>query len=783
MQYSRRKFLKTLAVTATSAVASSVLIGCGSSSDGTVEVNQPAPILVDNDGALFPQSVASGDPRADSVIVWTRAGNGENDVPLILQVATSEDFSSVIVEFEATAEAAADGCLKVRVMGLSEDTTYYYRFLINNGDNIQSSRTGRTKTAPADNNPREIKFAYASCQDYIGRYYNNYLSLLAQDDLDFVVHLGDYIYETTGDASFQSAGSERNITFADTQGALTIGVGDGQFQAAASLSNYRQLYKVYRADDMLRQVHERFPMIVIWDDHEFSDDSWQDNGTYLDGTADEQNLARKRNSEQAFFEYMPIDHESLHEAPNANSDALAVTDAHLFPNTRIYRDFRYGQHLHLVMSDYRTYRPDHIIPEDAFPGTVALDQATLTQFLTAIGRSQPEIDAIVSSMSPYIDIDAAPFAPYKAALTEVFTGLYAADLAARLPLSQTEALSQAQQRAVAAVQGKVASSYLNVVLAGAQAQLPAEHPLQALPALPETGTERGIAFFTLGKTNLFADIGARYVVIKETYDLYAAYREFVTSQQGGTAQNAFAPEQTEWMAQTFASSDATWKMLGSSVSFSPLLFDLSANRPFSGSVPLESALDSDALPDNLRQRFYINVDHWDGAPQFKANFINDVLARNGVITLGGDIHSTYVTEHAADDLTGNKSFNFTVGSVSSGTFGSFLEQGLNNIFAQLGDVPDAVGQLPSFFNILVETATRREDIADTLHFANMWQHGVGIVKVSADNVDVEFHNVNSEINGESTVANSYYDNPQAYLNMVTVHKFRVADNQLQNSVG
>ncbi|MCY7297116.1 alkaline phosphatase D family protein [Alteromonas sp. a30] len=779
MQYSRRKFLKTLAVTASGAFASSLVVGCGGGSSSRVEVETPTPILIDETGQFFPQSVASGDPRPDSVIVWTRAVKNDANVPLILQVSTSDTFSTVVVEFEALAEVAADGCVKVRVMGLNEDTTYYYRFLINNGDSIESSRIGRTKTAPTDSNARAIKFAYASCQDYIGRYYNNYLSILEQDDLDFVVHLGDYIYETTGDSSFQSGGEDRSIVFDDAEGALTIGVGDNQFQAAASLDNYRQLYKTYRSDALLRQVHERFPMIVIWDDHEFSDDSWQDNGTYLDGTADEQNLARKRHSEQAFFEYIPIDHEALHMEPEADSDALAVSEQHLFPNTRIYRDFRFGQHLHLVMSDYRTYRPDHLIPEDAFPGTVAMDQTTLTQFLTAAGRAQPEIDAIIGSLSPYVDIDLPPFAPYKAAFTEIFTGLYASDLAAKLPLSQADALTQAQQRAVDAIQGKLATTYLNIVLGTAKAQLPAEHPIQALPALPESGVEQGIAYYSLGKTNLFADIGARYVVIKETYDLFAAYREFVENQQGATAQNAFATEQTNWIAQTFATSDATWKMLGSSVSFSSLLFDLSANRPFSGSVPLESALDSDVLPAALRQRFYINVDHWDGAPQFKSGFINDVLARNGVITLGGDIHSTYVTEHAADATTGNKSFNFTVASVSSGTFGSFLTQGLNDIFAQLGDVPDAVNQLPSFFNIMVRTATQRNDVPDTLKFADMWQHGVGIVSVSEEQVEVEFHNVNSEVNGESTVAVSYYDNPHAYLNMVQVHKFKIANNQLE----
>lgn len=780
MQFTRRKFLHTLAVTATSAAFASSLIGCGSSGSSNIEIQrppEPAPILVD-EGQFFPQSVASGDPKPESVVVWTRAIRDGGDVPVVLQVSTSDSFSSVIVEFEATAEATADNCLKVRVTGLSPDTTYYYRFLLSDGTDMYSSRLGRTKTAPATDSDRPIKFAFASCQDYIGRYYNNYLSLLQQDDLDFVVHLGDYIYETTGDESFQSGGDERNIVFTDQEGALVIGVGDNKFQAAASVDNYRQLYKEYRSDDILRQVHEKFPMIITWDDHEFSDDSWQDNATYLDEAADEKNLARKRNSEQAFFEYMPIDHNALHEEPGSESDALGVTEAHLFPNTRIYRDFRFGQHLHLVMSDYRTYRPDHLIPEDAFPGTVVMDTPTLNAFLLGTGMPQAQVDGTIAQMSPYIDIDQAPFAPYKSAFLEVFTGLYMGELAGKIEMSQADLLAKAQSMAVANVQGKLTTSYLNAVLAGAQAQLPDEHPLQALPPLPEEGVEQGIAFFTLGKTVLFNDLGSRYVVIKDTFDLYAGYREFVAAQQGESVQNAFAPEQTAWMAETFTASDATWKMLGSSVSFSPLMFDLSANRPFSGSVPLESALNSDALPANLRQRFYINVDHWDGAPQFKANFVNDVLARNNVITLGGDIHSTYVTEHPADSATGNKSFNFTVSSVSSGTFGSFLESGLQRIFAQLGEVPAAVSQLPLFFNILVETATKRSDIADDLVFAEMWQHGVGIVTVTGDKVDVEFHNVNSEINGESTVAVSYYDRAQEYLGLVNVHKFTVANNQV-----
>ena len=143
-------------------------------------------------------------------------------------------------------------------------------------------------------------------------------------------------------------------------------------------------------------------MIAIWDDHEFSDDSWGDRATYLDGAGDEQQTQRKKNSEMAYFEYMPIDHEQVHSAAELAAGTLAITDEHLFPNTRIYRDFQFGQHLHLAMTDFRTNRPDHILPEDAFPATVAMDQATLTGFLLGTGMAQAQVDGIVSQMSPYI---------------------------------------------------------------------------------------------------------------------------------------------------------------------------------------------------------------------------------------------------------------------------------------------------------------------------------------------------------------------------------------------
>ena len=779
MIYTRRKFMKTLAVSA-SVVVTSSLIGCGSS-DKKAAVVTPGPAEPSFlDGSeYFPQSVVSGDPKADSVILWTRVDNSSGaDTPLMLQVASDEAFTNLVVEESFDALAASDHCLKIRVTELNAGQHYYYRFIYQSDGKNYSSRTGRTKTAAAIDSDSKVKFAYVSCQDYIGRYFNNYLSILDNDDLDFVVHLGDYIYETTGDELFQSTGGARSIEFTDQAGALTLGVGDNKSQAANSLDNYRQLYKTYRTDELLQRVHERFPMIAIWDDHEFSDDSWSDRATYLDGAGDEQQTQRKKNSEMAYFEFMPIDHEQPHTQAELAAGAMSISDEHLFPNTRIYRDFQFGQHLHLAMTDFRTNRPDHLLPEDAFPATVAIDQTTLTGFLLATGMAQAQVDGVVSQMSPYVNIDDAMFAPYKATFLEIFTGLYTKELLARIEMTQADALAQAQSRAVAVVQGNLTTTYLNQVLSSAQASLPAGHPIQMLPALPESGVAQGIAFYTLGKTSLFNFIGSRYFVIKDTYDIYAGYLEYVANLQGSSVQSGFDAEQTAWLGQTFATSTSTWKMLGSSVSFSPLIFDLSTSRVDSGSSLLEGVLDSAAIPAALKQRFYLEADQWDGFPQYKSSFVDNVLSQFGVISLGGDVHSSYVTEHKANNVTGKKSFNFTTSSVSSGTFGSFLQNGMQQIFSQLGDVPAQLTDLPFYFDPLVQSATKRDDISDNMIFSRMWEHGVAIVEVDAEQVLVNFHNTGSEFHNMDTVTRNYYNDADNFLSKVRLYKFKVTEGGL-----
>lgn len=772
MSYTRRRFLQTLVVSA-GAVTLSSLTGC--SNDDNTD-SQPSNSLPTIAPEYFPQSVMSGDPRPDSVILWTRAIDGDADLSVTLQVAKDAEFTELLVDEAFTTSADNGRCLKVRVIDLDAHQHYYYRFMFQKEGKWMSSRIGRTKTAAMADADVPVKFGFASCQDYGGRYYNTYLSLLAQDDLDFVLHLGDYIYETVGDSGFQDATEERSIEFRDPEGAIQMGTEDAPLAAAASVDNYRQLYETYRSDPILQQVHERFPLVAIWDDHEFSDDSWQDVATYYDGAKDEQHSQRKRNAEQVYFEFMPIDHTSAHGDDGAG--LMTVDESQLFPNTKIYRELRFGQHLHLALTDYRTFRPDHLIPEDAFPGTVVMDAATLTAFLTATGMPQPVVDATVAAMSPVIDIDAPEMAVYKASFIELFTGLYTQELATRLQIDPATAAVEAATRAQNAIQGKLTSSYLNLALAGAQASLPADHPLQALPPLPETGVETGLGFYTLGKTSLFADLGARYLVIKDTFDLYAGYLEWLAQQEGKSVQSPYDAEQLAWLSGVLTQSDATHKMMATSVSFAPLLADLSDSRPDSGVPDLEAVLNSDLVPSSLKQRLYLNVDHWDGFPQYKTNLVKDLLSPTGTITFAGDIHATFVTQHPTDAATGNTAIDFTTSSVSSGTFGSFLDEGLQGLLSQLGPVPEEIDQLKYFFDTIALTASKRDDVTSKLKFSKMWEHGVGVATATSDGVQVAFHNIPTFWDGTDWVRTSFYDNPQAFLAQVRTHLVNWKDGEL-----
>ena len=293
----------------------------------------------------FDQGVASGDPRDTSVVFWTRcvrADGAAEAIQVLLQVSTAPDFNANLLHVSLTTNADWDNTLRAKITGLAANTSLYYRFIA--GSDV--SPVGRTKTMPsASASVAQVKFGWFTCQDWSINHWGA-MSLLAQEDLDFLVHVGDYVYETVG-ASFQAGAAEP----AHTALALPDGTALGSAKYATTLADYRYLYRTYRGDQRLRTLHQQWPLIAIWDDHEFSDDCWQDHQTYTN--ANLQQTSRRRAASQAWVEYMPLDF----------GDVSFDTANAAYDNIRIYRDFQYGDLMHLVMTDERLYRDDHVVPE------------------------------------------------------------------------------------------------------------------------------------------------------------------------------------------------------------------------------------------------------------------------------------------------------------------------------------------------------------------------------------------------------------------------------------
>lgn len=211
---SRRSFLHTVAVSAASWL---ILPSCAAP--------QLSPQIFDGK-KFFPQSLASGDPRPDSVVFWTRVvdpARQSEPCQLQLQVATDEQFSAQVYtsgSFSVTSDS--DHTLRVKVVGLQPRTTYFYRFVLLHDDGLFTSQTGRTRTAPSVADDRPVKFALWSCQDFEGRYYNAWQRLLQLDeDLDFVLGLGDYIYEKV---PASPSSQPRSVRFSDPAQAIPGGI-------------------------------------------------------------------------------------------------------------------------------------------------------------------------------------------------------------------------------------------------------------------------------------------------------------------------------------------------------------------------------------------------------------------------------------------------------------------------------------------------------------------------------------------------------------------------------
>ncbi len=233
---------------------------------------------------LFQHGVASGDPLADRVILWTRVSPPAPQSAVLVSyvVATDTALSQIVSRGSAKTNPARDYTVKVDVSGLQPGTTYYYGFQVNGS----SSPTGRTRTLPVGATPR-LRMAVVSCSNHAAGYFNAYRRLAERADLDVVLHLGDYLYEY-GANQYGSARVPEPTT------------------EMVSLADYRARHAQYKRDADAQEMHRQHPMIAIWDDHEITNDSWA-GGAENHTEATEGPWADRVNvGLQAYYEWMPV---------------------------------------------------------------------------------------------------------------------------------------------------------------------------------------------------------------------------------------------------------------------------------------------------------------------------------------------------------------------------------------------------------------------------------------------------------------------------------------------
>lgn len=236
----------------------------------------------------FTHNVASGEPRADSVMLWTRYVPQSGAGRLDWQVAETPDFNRVVAGGSVTAAADHDWCVKPVAGGLEPGRWYHYRFIDAAG---RYSPVGRTRTLPQGATER-FKLGVFSCSNLPFGWFNAYAHAAARDDIDLLVHLGDYIYEY-----------ERGKYPTEAQ-ALAARVIEPAGEIV-QLADYRMRYVAYRADPDLQRLHQMFPMVMMWDDHEITNDTWRDGAE--NHQPDEGDwAARKTAAQRAYREWMPV---------------------------------------------------------------------------------------------------------------------------------------------------------------------------------------------------------------------------------------------------------------------------------------------------------------------------------------------------------------------------------------------------------------------------------------------------------------------------------------------
>ena len=301
----RRSVLRAGAFGAAGLASARFLAGC-STMPSAAPVVPPVTIPPD---AVYDCGVASGLHAPDAAVLWTRVAPGAvAAVDVAWEVAIDPGFTSVVATGTASAEPGADGCVKVLAQGLSPATTHWYRFRVDG----RTSPVGRTRTPAGEGAPvPRVRLGVASCQNFPAGFYPAWRAMAAED-LDAVVHVGDYIYESGGGSA-----NPLNVRF-------------DELGTATTLAGYRAKYRLYRSDADLRAAHAAHAFLPVWDDHEFVND--------YDRLTIVEQPARAEAAYRAWFEYQPV-----------------------WPidGTRIHRRARFGSLVDLSLLDTRQYRDPH----------------------------------------------------------------------------------------------------------------------------------------------------------------------------------------------------------------------------------------------------------------------------------------------------------------------------------------------------------------------------------------------------------------------------------------
>lgn len=304
----------------------------------------------------FSMGVASGDPATDGFVLWTRlapdpvhaeststlAGLGDDAVEVTWEISEDPAMRKILKSGKTLATPQLGYSVHVEVHGLNPNQWYWYRFQV--GDAI--SPIGRTRTSPTrDQKVEQLRFAFASCQHYEAGLYTAYEHMVAEE-LDLILHLGDYIYEgPAGKNKLRQHNSPEIV----------------------SLNDYRNRYGLYKSDANLKAAHAYAPWLVVWDDHEFdnncagliSEELWVDPREYA---------IRRSNAYQAYYENQPLRSAAM---PNG-------------PDMRLYRDVAFGNLASFAMLDTRQYRSDQ--PNGDRAGKI--EGAVLHPKATMLGKAQ-----------------------------------------------------------------------------------------------------------------------------------------------------------------------------------------------------------------------------------------------------------------------------------------------------------------------------------------------------------------------------------------------------------